>query len=156
MPVKTAILPPGMHSALMVGVLTRMTSHFHSLARAFHLWVCGNRSSAMRRTRLACGSSGGGSKRIAAHRLAAQLAVLLPRRLLELRGRDQVAHQRGAADLDAPVIVLGPLRRRRHAGHEMARPPTGGSGNDPAAHASLPPPISRLPRHDAPLPPALL
>ena len=60
----------------------------------------------------------GRQQRVAARRLGAQLAVLLDGRLLQLRGGHQVAHQRGAPDLHAAVVVLGaaappPARWRR-------------------------------------------
>ena len=62
-----------------------------------------------------------GEQGVAADRLGAQLAVLLQRRLLQAGGRDEVAHDRGAPHLDALVIVLGALCRRRHAGNDRQK-----------------------------------
>lgn len=55
MPVKKAILPPGMQKALICLLPIRLTSHFQSRARAFHGVAKGMRRLAMARRRCSCG-----------------------------------------------------------------------------------------------------
>ena len=55
MPVKKAILPPGMQKALTVFDLIVTTSHYHSFARGFHFSTNGSISRAIRRKRTFCG-----------------------------------------------------------------------------------------------------
>ena len=55
MPVKTAILPPGMQKALICLLPIRLTSQRHCRARSFHFAVCAIRRLEIARSRWSCG-----------------------------------------------------------------------------------------------------
>ena len=55
MPVKNAILPPGMQKALICLLPIRLTSQRHARARSFHGAANGMRRFAMARNRVSCG-----------------------------------------------------------------------------------------------------
>ena len=150
MPVNTAILPPGMHSALMVGRLDDDDLPPPVLGARVPLVVCGSSSWAMRCTRLASGSSAG-TRALRLVGLGAQLAVLLQRRLLQLRGRDQVAH---TARAGAPSRPSSSLAGCAVAGTlaAMANPAT-----EAMIQRRMPssPKSTGTPRHEVLLPPRL-
>ena len=91
MPVKKAILPPGMQKALICLLPIRLTSQRHCRARSFHCAVCAIRRLEIARSRCSCGWLSGASAFLA-RAFCHQLGVLLRRRGFELIGRHQAAH----------------------------------------------------------------
>ena len=121
MPVKKAILPPGMQKALICLLPIRLTSHFHFAARGFHWAANGMMRWAMARRRCSCGLPSPASAPLALA-CAISWAYCCTPACSMLFGRHQVARHRGLADLD--------LRERRRG--RGARPPRAGRHGGPA------------------------
>ena len=126
MPVKKAILPPGMQKALICLLPIRLTSHFHLRGALVPLRArTGMIRAAMARRRCSCGLP---SRRQRALGLAPAPSAgrTAARRPVRALGRHQVARQRGLADVD--------LRQRRR-GRGSARRQQEGAAALPGAGA---------------------
>ncbi len=122
MPVKTAILPPGMQKALICLLPIRLTSQRQLRARSFQRRLCGIRRAAMFAQALQLRVVGRRQRALWPRPRASICAYCCDGRRLELLGRHQAAHARRRADVD-----LRQHRRRRRGARQ--RPGTRGAAS---------------------------